>query len=94
MVLTTTTFAFSALLALAATAPAETMTRVDCGEVYVILDEDQTMSIKEKTGEEAFANDVCSVARQIDASGYAEPTAVTIRMPSGDTYDVRLQLNQ
>ncbi|MCH5373275.1 MAG: hypothetical protein JJ992_04820 [Planctomycetes bacterium] len=81
-------------LATSGAAQAETMTSVDCGEIKVILNEEQTAAIKEKTGEDAFANDVCGVARQIDASGFAEPTPVTLRMPSGETYDVKLQLSQ
>jgi hypothetical protein len=86
--------AFAALLASGSATQAETMTSVDCGEIKVILDEAQTMAIKEKTGEDAFANDVCGVARQIDASAFTEPTPVTLRMPSGETYDVKLQLSQ
>ncbi|MCH5376732.1 MAG: hypothetical protein JJ992_22430 [Planctomycetes bacterium] len=86
--------AFAALLGSGSAALAQTMTTVECGEVNVILNDEQTAAIKEKTGEDTFGTQVCDVARKIDASGYAEPTPVTITMPSGESYDVKLQAVQ
>ena len=71
---------------------AETMTTVECEKVKVIMDEEQVAAIKANTGEENFATDVCTVASKIDASTYAEPTAVNVQMPSGESYDLKLQM--
>ena len=87
---------YLALVALAATslagsAYAEMMTTVKCEGVNVMMTEEQVAAIKAKTGEADFGMKVCEAAMKIDASTLTEPTAVTVTMSDGSTYDVKLE---
>lgn len=89
-----------AVLALAAaSASAETQYRIDCGATDVILTEEQATIVGEAsevmdfTAAE-FAAAVCDLFSEVDASGYAEPTDVTVIMPSGVELAAQLQTSQ
>lgn len=75
-------------------AQAETMTTVKCNGVSVIMSEEQVAKVKTATGEADFGPKVCAVAEAVDASGYVEPTAVSVIMPDGESYDIKLQAAQ
>lgn len=86
-------FAFAALTAavMAGGAFAETMTTVKCDGINVMLTEEQAAAIKAKTGDADFGPKVCEAAMKIDASSFAEPTAVTVTMSDGSAYDMKLE---
>ena len=72
-------------------AMAETITTVECDNAMVSINEEQTMKIKEVTGEENFGTDVCAVIAEVDASKYTDPTDVDITLANGSVYQVSLQ---
>lgn len=83
--------AFAALALVPLGACATTVTRVDCGDMDVVMTEKQRDEIQAKTGENHFASDVCDVANKLNPEPYEDKKKVTITMPSGDSYDVTLQ---
>jgi hypothetical protein len=69
----------------------ESEMRVNCGPTDVFLTEDQAAAIATNVETGTFGESICAVADGIDATSYVEPQAVTVTMPSGNTYDVRIQ---
>lgn len=80
-------------------AHAEIQVRIDCGATDVILTEDQATIVGEAsqvmdfTAAE-FAAAVCDLFKDFDASGYADPTDVIVRMPSGVELAAQVQASQ
>ena len=80
-------------------AHAETQFRIDCGATDVILTEELAAIVGEAsqmmdfTAAE-FATAVCDLFKDFDASGYADPTDVTVKMPSGVELATQVQASQ
>lgn len=82
------------LTAIAACSNTEKDLRVDCGQTDVVLTGKQANAIMANTGSADFGTEICSVASRIDASSYTKPQKATVKMPSGNSYDVKLQVSQ
>lgn len=78
----------AALLA-ACTPPPPSKTRITCANAYVFLSQAQMNALLIQTG--ADAGQVCAVADKMDVESYATPTAVTVVVPSGQSFDVEVQ---
>lgn len=89
LAVSTAATAGSAALAVAGAAHAGPI--VECETVGVIVSGEEAGRIRKATGEFACGDEVCAVAREIDAGTFADPTPVEVLMPSGAACDVRLR---
>jgi hypothetical protein len=84
------TFVFAATALVAGATMLSAETTVECENITVTIDDEQTMMIKEATGEENFGKDVCMSLANVDTSNLTGPTDSKVLMSNGMEYDVKL----